>query len=137
RRYRSASELADDLTRYLNNEPVSARPASLAYQLRMFARRNRALVALVCGAFVVLTLGILGTTWALVQISIARAHAQTQARNAEALNTFLRDMLTPASPARAQGNRVTVRQAVDLAAQKLTSFPTDQHEVEAAVRAVI
>jgi eukaryotic-like serine/threonine-protein kinase len=137
RRYRSASELADDLKRFLNSEPIAARPSSIFYHFRMFARRNLALVTLVIGAFVAVTAGAVGASWGLVQIRDARDRARTEAENATALNTFLRDMLTLASPAKSQGNKVTVRQAVDLASQKLSSFRPEQAEVEAAVRAVI
>ncbi len=137
RRYRSASELADDLNRYLADEPISARPPSLVYQFRMFARRNRALVTLTVAAVVLLIAATLGTSWGLVQVNSARARAQAEAENAKALNNFLRDMLTLATPAKSQGNKVTVREAVDLASQKLTSFGANQPEIEAAVRAVI
>ena len=137
RRYRSASELADDLARYLAEEPITARPPSLVYQLRMFTRRNRALVVLGTAIASMLVLAALGSTWGLVQVNQARAMAQVEADNAKALNNFLRDMLTLATPARSQGNKVTVREAVDLAAQKLSGFSPDQAEVEAAVRAVI
>jgi len=41
RRYGTPSELAGDLGRYLNEEPVLARPASAAYQLHKFIRRHR------------------------------------------------------------------------------------------------
>jgi WD40 repeat protein/serine/threonine protein kinase len=41
RRYGSPSELAADLRRYLNHEPVVARPASAGYQIRKFIRRHR------------------------------------------------------------------------------------------------
>ncbi len=44
RRYATASELAADVRRFLDDRPVLARPATTAYQLRMFAKRNRALV---------------------------------------------------------------------------------------------
>ena len=44
RRYRSAADLADDLKRYLTAEPVSARPASIAHQLKLFTKRNRTVV---------------------------------------------------------------------------------------------
>src|SRR6185295_3208226 len=40
RRYQSATEFASDLRRFLNDEPVLARPATAIYQLRKFARRN-------------------------------------------------------------------------------------------------
>jgi non-specific serine/threonine protein kinase/serine/threonine-protein kinase len=44
-RYDSAGQLAADLTRMLNREPVMARPASAAYVLRRMAARHKAAVA--------------------------------------------------------------------------------------------
>jgi len=41
RRYGTPSDLAADLRRHLNHEPVVARPASAAYQIRKFVRRHR------------------------------------------------------------------------------------------------
>ena len=41
RRYGTPSEIAADLRRYLNHEPVMARPASAGYQIRKFVRRHR------------------------------------------------------------------------------------------------
>ena len=43
-RYASAQQLADDLTRSLNHEPVEARRVSMAYVLSRLARRHRAAV---------------------------------------------------------------------------------------------
>src|SRR5262249_37171440 len=42
RRYETASSLALDIQRYLNNEPVVARPPSRWYRLQKLVRRNRA-----------------------------------------------------------------------------------------------
>ncbi len=50
RRYQSAAALAEDLRRYLAHQPIIARPASVTYQIRLFARRHRALVAAGCSA---------------------------------------------------------------------------------------
>ena len=57
RRYASAGDLATDIRRFLRGEPILARPASALYQLRKFARRNKALVAGVSGTFAALVLG--------------------------------------------------------------------------------
>ncbi|MEM7230137.1 MAG: serine/threonine-protein kinase [Planctomycetota bacterium] len=53
-RYDSAAALADDIRRYLNDEPIVARPPSTWYQLRKFARRRKPVVA--AAAFSVLVL---------------------------------------------------------------------------------
>ena len=45
RRYETGNELAADLRRYLNHEPVEAGPPSAWYRLRKYARRNRAVLA--------------------------------------------------------------------------------------------
>ena len=54
RRYETANGLAMDVKRYLNDEPVVARPPSRLYRLRKLARRNRVVFA--SGAVVVLAL---------------------------------------------------------------------------------
>jgi serine/threonine protein kinase len=55
RRYESASDLARDLHRFLNGDPVEACPPSASYRLAKFARKHR--VALItAGAFAVLLL---------------------------------------------------------------------------------
>ncbi len=40
RRYGSAGELGDDISRYLNHEPVRAAPDSAAYRVKKFVRRH-------------------------------------------------------------------------------------------------
>src|SRR5208337_5155241 len=45
RRYGAPSELAGDIRRYLNHQPVVARPASAGYLLRKYARRHRVVVS--------------------------------------------------------------------------------------------
>jgi len=45
RRYARAQELADDIRRYLTDQPILARPPSTWYQFSKFAHRNKILVA--------------------------------------------------------------------------------------------
>jgi serine/threonine protein kinase len=49
-RYGSVTGFADDLQRYLKQEPISARPDALAYRAAKFIRRNRTLVTLSAAA---------------------------------------------------------------------------------------
>jgi serine/threonine protein kinase/tetratricopeptide (TPR) repeat protein len=52
-RYSSVAEMADDLRRYLSDEPISARPDSIAYRSSKFVRRHPAWFAATAGAAVV------------------------------------------------------------------------------------
>ncbi|MEE8572389.1 MAG: LpqB family beta-propeller domain-containing protein, partial [Gemmatimonadota bacterium] len=59
RRYQSAFTFAEDVERYLSDEPVQASPPSTAYTLRKFVRRHRAPVA--AAAAIGITILILGS----------------------------------------------------------------------------
>jgi eukaryotic-like serine/threonine-protein kinase len=58
RRYDTASGVAADVQRYLNDEPVQACPPSAWYRLRKFARRNKAV--LLTASVVVLAVSLTG-----------------------------------------------------------------------------
>ncbi|MEO1130214.1 MAG: serine/threonine-protein kinase [Planctomycetota bacterium] len=86
RRYDSAAQLSDDIRRYLRQEPVLAHPPSRAYLLRRFAQRNKGLVVGVAAAFVLLVLGVIGTSIGLVSAlqansSLARTNAALEQAN--------------------------------------------------------
>ncbi|WP_436714508.1 serine/threonine-protein kinase [Roseiconus lacunae] len=68
RRYATAAELAEDLTRYLTGDPVLARPPTLAYRLSRFAKRNK--VTIVSTALIALSL-MVGTAVSAWQASVA------------------------------------------------------------------
>src|SRR5215472_6714050 len=71
RRYPSAADLAGDIRRYLDDESITARPPSTAYQLQKFAQRNRTLVAGIAAVFVVLAGGVLASRWQAVRANRA------------------------------------------------------------------
>src|SRR6185295_1472615 len=62
RRYNSAADFAADIRRFLHDEPIEARPASVLYQVQKFTLRNKALVAGVAAVFVALAGGIVVST---------------------------------------------------------------------------
>jgi serine/threonine-protein kinase len=57
-RYPSARALADDVERWLADEPISARREPLVERARRWMRRNRPAVAALTGAFVMATVGL-------------------------------------------------------------------------------
>jgi len=63
RRYGSAAELAADIRRYLENEPIVARAPSFTYRLQKFVQRHKGLVSATLALFMVLVAGIVATTW--------------------------------------------------------------------------
>jgi serine/threonine-protein kinase len=98
-RYPSVTALADDLRRYLRNEPISARPDTLAYRAAKFVRRNRTAVALATLAVVATAAGVVGT---VIQTRTARAQrdfALHQLARAERLNDLNDLLLTDVAPA--------------------------------------
>jgi serine/threonine protein kinase len=77
-RYRSASELADDIENYLKGAPLIAGPPSTMYYIKKFVRRNRALVTGIAAVLVVLLAGVVVSTLFAIGQSRARAEAYKQ-----------------------------------------------------------
>ena len=145
RRYSSAAELADDIRRFLRDEPITARPPSAAYQVRKYARRHKAIVAGIVASLLALLVGVVATSWQSVRATRAERVAQARARDAEtekakaeAVTRFLTETLAAVDPAQARGRDVSVREALDAAAAKIDGGAmAGQPEVEAAVRHAI
>jgi hypothetical protein len=84
RRYASAADLAADIRRYLNDEPIAARSPTASYHLQKFARRHRAIVAGVAAVFVVLVAGVAVSTAEAIRANRASRAALTERDRAAA-----------------------------------------------------
>jgi non-specific serine/threonine protein kinase/serine/threonine-protein kinase len=84
RRYASPAALADDIRRYLGDQPITARAASASYQLQKFARRHRALVGGLAAVFTVLVVGTVVSAWQAVRASRAERTAVAAERQVAA-----------------------------------------------------
>ena len=84
RRYPSAADLAADIRRYLNDEPIAARPPSAVYQLVKFTRRHRGLTLAAAAVFAVLLAGIAASTSQAVRASRAELEARRDRDRAKA-----------------------------------------------------
>jgi tetratricopeptide (TPR) repeat protein len=93
RRYGSASELADDIRRHLENRPVQAGPPGAGYVMGKFIRRHRPAVAAAALVLLTLLVGLTGTTWQAVRATRAEKVAQEQRRRAEARFGQVRELV--------------------------------------------
>lgn len=99
-RYPSAEELADDLARFLEDQPIRARRLSVAERLWRWARRNRAVAsllglaaALLVLVAVVASVGYVRTTRANALVREALAGQSQQREKAEALSALTLEAL--------------------------------------------
>ena len=92
-RYASVDGFAEDLRRFLANEPVSAVPDTLSYRVGKFARRHRAGVATATLMAAVLVSAVVMTSWQMIEARRQRDDAQFQERRAESANEFLNALL--------------------------------------------
>ncbi|HEX2269652.1 MAG TPA: serine/threonine-protein kinase, partial [Pyrinomonadaceae bacterium] len=63
RRYESVEQFSEDVRRYLEELPVSARPDTFTYRASKFVKRNRVAVVAASLVFFALIAGIVGTTY--------------------------------------------------------------------------
>jgi serine/threonine-protein kinase len=76
RRYATAQELADELGRFVNDEPIRARPANTAEKTWRWCRRKPALAASLSLAALLLMVVAIGAPIALLRIAAAREEAE-------------------------------------------------------------
>jgi len=117
RRYETASALAQDIRRHLDNEPVEARPPSAAYRTRKFIRRHKSAFVAVTGVAAALVAGLIVSSALLVRERAAHARAVA----AEQVETRLRH---EADAARQAETKRAGRTALNLARQLLAEGKT-------------
>jgi serine/threonine protein kinase/tetratricopeptide (TPR) repeat protein len=154
RRYDTAAGLARDIERYLQDEPVEARPPSAVYRLRKFARKNRRLLVTSVAFVLLLVLGAVASVWQAIRATAAQHLAQAneqqavaekgradeEAAIARAVNDFLQnDLLGQADISNqeqsgARNRAITVRELLDRAARAIDTKFQGQQRTEAAIR---
>jgi len=88
RRYGSAADLADDLKRYLVNEPVIAQPPSMRYRAGKFVRRHRWPVAAGTMVALALLVGSVVAVYGLQQARDALRQSEVNLEEARLLNSI-------------------------------------------------
>ena len=138
RRYGAASDLAADIRRHLQHQPVVAGPPSQIYRLKKFVRRNRVGVAAV--ATLVALLAFLAATMTVQAQRIARERDRTaqeaeranrEASAARQVSDFLVGLFTVSDPSEARGNSLTAREVLDTGVARIEKDLTSQPEIQA------
>ncbi len=144
-RYPTAADLHDDLERFLNNEPVVARPASAPRRLAKWVQRNP------WGSAVIVTLliGVLATSYAAIRAAVAEKKSRlaedkalVEAEVANEVADFLEAMfqipktLTDGQ-SELRGSDVTAEQILMHAAEKIVNGLESQPKVKARLMTLI
>ncbi len=130
RRYGSPSELGADIRRYLDDEPVMARPASAGYRLRKYVRRHR-LGAAVAAGMVLLLAGF-------IALQAAQLRRITRERDrADRVTQFMTEMFKVSDPSQARGNAITAREILDKASKDIDKGLAKDPELQAQMMQVM
>lgn len=113
RRYPSPGALAEDLRRWMDGQPVLARPASRRYRMRKFVRRHRASVIAAALAVVLLLGGSAGVGWQARIAARERDIARQAAAQSAEVTRYLVRLFAAADPVLAGGETLTARQMLD------------------------
>ncbi len=131
RRYISASELAADIKRHLNNEPVMAGPPSAVYRAKKFVRRHRAGVAASALVLLAILTGITGMTIGIIRAKKAEKSAMEEAENARQISDFLVQLFEVSDPGESLGHDISAREVLDRGSEKIERELQDQPLVQA------
>ena len=142
-RYASAAELADDLVRYQNGEPIRARSVGRVERVGKWARRNPLLAVVAAVLLLVTVASVAGIVWkytdAEQQRGIAegkKKEAQKEADKAKKAQAFLESIFA-LSDASGQRGTLSARQILDDAEKRIPVDFADQPELRAELLASI
>lgn len=145
RRYDTAADLAEDLRRVRQLEPILARPVGRMVHLQRWAQRNRGVAVSLAFLFLSLTIGfVVSLSQFLTARAAGRAEAEARgaaeeaAAEATAINEFLLDdLLAAAHPDRAQNREITMLEVLDLAAERVRERFADRPGLEVSIRSTL
>ena len=133
-RYVTARQLREDLQRYLDDQPVDARVASLGYRWsKMFARYRLAVLGI--AAIVIIAIG--AESFHNARLSAERDIAQEQAEKANKVASLLAEILEAAGPAATRGADVSAEQLLDHGVGRIREDLADDQLIMADLLSVI
>ncbi len=98
RRYQTVNDLLHDIQRHLDHETVDARPPSVMYTLRKFARRNRTMFAAMLAAAMFVIAFAVNTSIQAQRVAGERARVEQERQRAEKVAEFMLETLAKTEP---------------------------------------
>ena len=120
RRYGSPSELAADIQRHLQDQPVLAGPPSASYRASKFIHRHRFGVGVAVVAVALLVAFAATMTLQARRIARERDRANREAETSKRVSEFMTNMFKVSDPGQARGNTVTAREILDKASKDIS-----------------
>ncbi|MBX2820925.1 MAG: serine/threonine-protein kinase [Rhodothermaceae bacterium] len=131
RRYVSAEQFSEDLSRFLSGRPVAAQKDTLRYRIGKFTQRNRVGVGVSLLVLAMAMAFTLSTIQQSREIAAERDRAQIEAEKATQVSNFMIDLFDSADPNQSDGEPVTVEQILREGAKKIEQELAGQPEVQA------
>ncbi len=124
RRYLSAGQISEDISRYFEGLPIVAQKDTYSYRIRKFMKRNRLAVIVLTGLFLLL----LGFSLLLT----LQAHRIARERDkAEEIAGFLSSIFAAADPVASRGDTLTAIELLDRGAVRIEKELVDQPAIQA------
>ena len=130
RRYQSAAALAEDVGRYLADQPIQARPPSAVYQFRKLVARHKLVFGFIAALFVMAVAIAMMMTLEARRIAKERDRANREAATATSVVDFLVGLFQVVTPSKARGETLTVRDILDKGAADLGSRMAEQPAIQ-------
>ncbi len=132
-RYRSVDALADDIRRFLDHRPITARPVSRTRTLWLQVRRNPLVSGLVATLALAMIGGSIVSTTLYLRARGAQRAAELRSTELQAVVSFLTDTFASADPSKTNRRDVSIREAVDHASEHVADSFADSPLVAASV----
>ena len=137
RRYASATGLAADIKRFLQDEPVVAHPPSTAYRARKYIRRHRLGVAAAAIGVVLLAGFAVVQSVEVRHIARERDRAEKERDRADRVSQFMTGVFKVPGPGEGRGNSITAREILDNASNEIGTGLNNDPELQAKMMYVL
>lgn len=137
-RYETAHELAEDLRRWLNDEPVLAKPVSAFTKSLLWTRRNPLVASSLALAIASLSIGMGVALWqrnaAIANLRVAQTQTTRADNNLDTAQTLINDIINLEKKLRQHPNLAKERNALVKRAAELQMELVRDEELTAQVR---